>query len=65
MSWTGEWIREFAAAVREGREPAVGSREGWENLAFILSAYRSMEIGTPVEVPKYSEALAPVPELVS
>jgi predicted dehydrogenase len=65
VSWTGEWIREFVSAVREGREPAVGSREGWENLAFILSAYRSMEIGAPVDVPTYSAAVAPVAELVS
>jgi UDP-N-acetyl-2-amino-2-deoxyglucuronate dehydrogenase len=65
VSWTGEWIREFVSAVREGREPAVGSREGWENLAFILSAYRSMEVGAPENVPAYSESLVTAPELVS
>jgi predicted dehydrogenase len=65
VSWTGEWIREFVNAVREGRDPAVGSREGWENLAFILSSYRSMEIGAPVDVPVYSEALVSAPALVS
>jgi predicted dehydrogenase len=65
VSWTGDWIREFVEAVRAGREPAVGAREGWENLAFILSSYRSMEIGAPVNVPDYSTALVAVPELVS
>lgn len=65
VSWTGEWIREFVQAIRAGNEPPVGGREGWENLAFILSSYKSMEIGKPVEVPAYSPALAVTPELVS
>lgn len=65
VSWTGEWIREFVTAVRAGREPEISSREGWENLAFILSSYRSMEIGRPVEVPTFAQAVEPAPELVS
>ena len=65
VNWTGEWIREFVAAVREGREPAVSGREGWENLAFILSAYRSMEIGKPIDVPAYESIPALEAELVS
>jgi UDP-N-acetyl-2-amino-2-deoxyglucuronate dehydrogenase len=65
VSWTGEWIRDFVSAIREGREPAVGAREGWENLAFILTAYRSMEVGAPLSVPVYSDALVAAPELVA
>jgi UDP-N-acetyl-2-amino-2-deoxyglucuronate dehydrogenase len=65
VNWTGEWIREFVASVREGREPAVSGREGWENLAFILSAYRSMEIGKPIDVPAYDSIPALEAELVS
>jgi predicted dehydrogenase len=59
VSWTGEWVREFAAAVRAGRAPAISGREGWENLAFITSSYRSMEVGRPVEVPTYSMSESP------
>lgn len=58
-SWTAEWVRRFAAAVREGKEPEVGGREGWENLAFITSAYRSLEVGGPVTIPAYAEAGVP------
>ena len=65
VSWTAEWIREFAAAIAAGQEPPISGREGWENLAFILSAYRSMEIGRPIDVPEYSRVMAPVAELVS
>lgn len=57
VNWTGEWIRDFVSAVRGGREPEIGGREGWENLAFILTAYRSMEVGTPLAVPVYSGAV--------
>jgi predicted dehydrogenase len=62
VNWTGEWIREFVTAVRAGRQPSVGGREGWENLAFILSAYRSMEIGRPVDVPAYASVADAVAE---
>jgi predicted dehydrogenase len=52
-SWTAEWVRRFVAAIREGREPDISFRAGWENLAFITAAYRSLEIGAPVVVPEY------------
>lgn len=65
VSWTAEWIREFAAAIAAGQAPPISGREGWENLAFILSAYRSMEIGRPIDVPEYSRVMEPVAELVS
>lgn len=58
VNWTGEWIREFVTAVRSGQEPPIGGREGWENLAFILTSYQSMEAGTPLAVPVYSGVLA-------
>jgi len=54
VSWTAEWVRQFVAAVREGREPEVSCREGWENLAFIATAYRSLDTGAPLAVPEYS-----------
>jgi predicted dehydrogenase len=64
VSWTGEWIRNFVDAVRAGREPEISAREGWENLAFITSAYKSLEVGAPVAVPTFESAVAPAPELV-
>lgn len=58
VSWTAEWVKAFVAAVNEGREPEVSFREGWENLAFIESAYRSMDAGAPLRVPVYEEVQA-------
>ena len=55
VSWTGEWCRRFVAAVREGRDPEISFREGWENLAFITAAYRSQEVGRPVEIPAWTK----------
>jgi predicted dehydrogenase len=52
-SWTAEWVREFVAAVQSGREPPVGPQAGWENLAFITSAYRSMQLNSPVDIPEF------------
>jgi predicted dehydrogenase len=54
VSWTAEWVRHFVAAVRNGgADPEVSFREGWENLAFIRSAYASLEKLSPVELPKF------------
>lgn len=54
FSWTAEWVRQFAAAVRKGEgQPEVSFREGWENLALIRSAYASLERAAPIEVPKF------------
>jgi predicted dehydrogenase len=58
-SWTAEWVRRFASAIREGREPEIGAREGWENLAFITAAYESLRIAKPVRIPAYEEVLIP------
>jgi predicted dehydrogenase len=55
VSWTAEWARRFVDAVREGRDPEISSREGWENLAFITGAYRSMTEGGPIDLPAYVE----------
>ena len=57
VSWTAEWVRAFVTAIREGREPEISAREGWENLAFITAAYRSMEEGRAIDVPACSEDL--------
>jgi len=56
-SWTAEWVKDFVAAVRTGKEPPVSMREGWENLAFITRAYESMERGVAMEVPAYNAQL--------
>jgi predicted dehydrogenase len=58
-SWTAEWVRRFVTAVRERRTPEISARQGWENLAFITAAYRSMEVGKPVDVVAFSENLEP------
>ena len=56
-SWTADWVSAFVNAVRTGGEPPVGPREGWENLAFITSAYQSMERGAAQRVPVFAERL--------
>lgn len=53
VSWTQEWVRDFVKAVREGKTPTISAREGWENLAFITSAYESMEKQAPIIIPNY------------
>ena len=53
-SWTADWVRDFARAVRENTTPEISGRDAWENLAFISTAYRSMEEGRALEVPSYS-----------
>jgi predicted dehydrogenase len=55
VSWTAEWVKAFVAAVNEKREPEVSFRAGWENLAFIESAYRSLDARAPITVPAYEE----------
>jgi predicted dehydrogenase len=57
VSWTAEWVSRFVTAVREGREPEISMKEGWENLAFITAAYRSMEEGRAIDIPAYAEEL--------
>lgn len=53
VSWTAEWVKNFALAVRQNNRPEISFREGWENLAFIQKAYESLENGTPLIVPSY------------
>lgn len=55
-SWTADWISGFVRAVREGRPPDIGARDGWENLAFITSSYESLQEKRPVDVPAYGTA---------
>jgi predicted dehydrogenase len=54
VSWTAEWVRHFAEAIRQGKEPEISFKEGWENLAFISAAYQSMEKHSPVEVSAFA-----------
>jgi UDP-N-acetyl-2-amino-2-deoxyglucuronate dehydrogenase len=54
MSWTAEWVKRFAQRVRDGREPEITGRHAWENLAYIESAYKSLEVGAPMTIREYS-----------
>lgn len=51
VSWTAQWVRRFVDAVRNGKTPDIGALEGWQNLAFIETAYRSQDTGQSLEVP--------------
>ena len=53
LSWTAEWVRRFVEAVRAEREPEISFKAGWENVAFIETAYRSLQERRPLEVPEY------------
>lgn len=56
VSWTAEWVRRFAKAVRMGTEPEISLKAGWENLAFIQTAYASLERRVPLDIPVYGAA---------
>ena len=43
-------VREFRAAIREGREPVMSGEEGLKDLAVVLAAYESAESGRAVSV---------------
>ena len=43
-------LRDFVAAVREGRDPLVTGEEGRRSLALVLAVYESARTGRPVEV---------------
>jgi predicted dehydrogenase len=44
-------LREFLAAVREGRDPAVTGEEGRKTVEIIQALYRSGQTGAPVRLP--------------
>lgn len=44
-------LREFVAAIGERRRPQMAGEEGRLDLAVVLAAYRSLDLGRPVEVP--------------
>jgi predicted dehydrogenase len=43
-------LREFVAAVREGRQPAVSGEDGLRAVEAVVAAYRSLETGQPVRI---------------
>jgi predicted dehydrogenase len=43
-------LTEFAAAIREGREPATSGADNLRTLAMVLGARRSIETGQPVAI---------------
>ena len=55
LSWTAEWVYRFVLAVREGREPEISAKEGWENLALISTIGQSLEKGKPLAVPRFTD----------
>lgn len=46
----GAMLREFVTAIREKRKPEMAGEEGRRDLAVVLAAYRSLDLGRPVEV---------------
>ncbi len=48
-SWLEEW-KEFAAAVREGREPLGNGQDGLETLRLVYAAYAASQNGSVVQV---------------
>jgi predicted dehydrogenase len=53
VSWTAAWVRGFVDAVQQNREPDISGQAAWENLAFISTAYRSLEARAALPVPEY------------
>lgn len=53
VSWTAEWVKHTCSAISKGLDPDISYREGWENLAFITSAYDSLEKQEAVRVPDF------------
>jgi predicted dehydrogenase len=54
-SCTAEWVNRFVRAVREGREPEISAKEGWENLAFIATIGQSLQKGESLAVPRFTD----------
>jgi len=53
VSWTAEWVKAFAHSVRTSGPPEISYADAWENLAFIQTAYQSMECQRPLDVPAF------------
>ncbi|MCU7942723.1 MAG: Gfo/Idh/MocA family oxidoreductase [Candidatus Thiodiazotropha sp. (ex Cardiolucina cf. quadrata)] len=53
ISWTAEWVKGFVNAVRSDTMPPVSYVDAWENLAFITTAYQSMEERRALTVPEF------------
>lgn len=54
ISWTSAWIKGFTSSVRRGQEPDISTRQAWENLAFIQTAYQSLEKNQPLPIPQFN-----------
>jgi predicted dehydrogenase len=44
-------VREFLSSIEEGREPETSGQEGLRDLALVLKAYDSIQIGTSLHLP--------------
>jgi predicted dehydrogenase len=55
ISWTADWVRNFAESIHENTDPAISHKEGWENIAFISSAYDSLKKEKSIIIPKYED----------
>jgi len=53
LNWTAEWVKRFAAAVRQGSEPDISYQDGWENLALISTISRSLDEKSSLSVPSF------------
>ncbi len=59
LAWNGQdaVLREFLAAVREGREPECSGRDNLRSLAMVFAGIRSAQQGRPVSIDEvWSEA---------
>ena len=41
-------VQEFRQSILEGREPSMTGADGIDDLALVLKAYKSMELGVPL-----------------
>ncbi|MDZ7706155.1 MAG: Gfo/Idh/MocA family oxidoreductase [Trueperaceae bacterium] len=60
LNWGGDpnqaMVEEFAASIRDDREPAVAWRDGYEALRVALACYQSADTGQPVRLSHLSSA---------
>lgn len=55
VSWESEW-REFAAAIREGRDVLANGEDGWQAVRMVHAVYESARSGQVVKLDATSEA---------
>lgn len=46
-------VQEFQRSILEGREPSMTGADGIDDLAFVLKAYESMQLGVPLPISRW------------